>query len=382
MAQRDYYEVLGVARDASEDEIKRAYRKMALQNHPDHNPDNPEAEQRFKEAAEAYEVLRDPERRARYDQFGHAGVGNNGDFGGFGSAEDIFAHFGDIFGDMFGFSMGGGTRRGGPRPTAGADLRYNLNITFAQAARGAEITLNIPRMVTCGECHGSAPRRGRPAKPAASAGAPARSGIRRAFSSSWFPVRPATERGTPSPSPAPNAGARGRYRKPASFRSVSPPVWTPGPASASAMKAKPGPTAAPTADLYVFISVDEDKTFRRQGQDLVLTREISFVKAALGHTITVPGLDGDLELKIAKGTQSGTVLRLPGKGLPYLNQKRNGDLLVEILVKTPTNLSARQEELLREFESSAEESIGDKIIKGVENLLGGKSKKKKKIAKY
>ena len=155
MAQRDYYEVLGVARDASEDEIKRAYRKMALQNHPDHNPDNPEAEQRFKEAAEAYEVLRDPERRARYDQFGHAGVGNNGDFGGFGSAEDIFAHFGDIFGDMFGFSMGGGTRRGGPRPTAGADLRYNLNITFAQAARGAEITLNIPRMTTCGECHGS-----------------------------------------------------------------------------------------------------------------------------------------------------------------------------------------------------------------------------------
>ena len=120
------------------------------------------------------------------------------------------------------------------------------------------------------------------------------------------------------------------------------------------------------------------ETFRRQGQDLVLTREISFVKAALGHTITVPGLDGDLELKIAKGTQSGTVLRLPGKGLPYLNQKRNGDLLVEILVKTPTNLSARQEELLREFESSAEESIGDKIIKGVENLLGGKSKKKKK----
>lgn len=210
MAQRDYYEVLGVARDASEDEIKRAYRKMALQNHPDHNPDNPEAEQRFKEAAEAYEVLRDPERRARYDQFGHAGVGNNGDFGGFGSAEDIFAHFGDIFGDMFGFSMGGGTRRGGPRPTAGADLRYNLNITFAQAARGAEITLNIPRMVTLrgmprlGRRAGDVPRNLPPVR-----GAPARSGIRRAFSSSWFPVRPATERGTPSPSPAqmPGQGA-------------------------------------------------------------------------------------------------------------------------------------------------------------------------------
>ena len=232
MAQRDYYEVLGVARDASEDEIKRAYRKMALQNHPDHNPDNPEAEQRFKEAAEAYEVLRDPERRARYDQFGHAGVGNNGDFGGFGSAEDIFAHFGDIFGDMFGFSMGGGTRRGGPRPTAGADLRYNLNITFAQAARGAEITLNIPRMVTCGECHGSGAAPGTSRETCRQCGGSGQ--VRN--SQGFFQFV----------GPCPTCHGEG-YTKPASFRSVSPPVWTPGPASASAMKAKPGPTAAPTA---------------------------------------------------------------------------------------------------------------------------------------
>ena len=232
MAQRDNYEVLGVARDASEDEIKRAYRKMALQNHPDHNPDNPEAEQRFKEAAEAYEVLRDPERRARYDQFGHAGVGNNGDFGGFGSAEDIFAHFGDIFGDMFGFSMGG-TRRGGPRPTAGAELRYNLNITFAQAARGAEITLNIPRMTTCGECHGTGAAPGTSRETCRQCGGSGQG--RNSQGCFQFVV------------PCPACHGEGyTISKPASFRFVSLPVWTPEPVSAFAMKAKPEPTAAPT----------------------------------------------------------------------------------------------------------------------------------------
>ena len=333
MAQRDYYEVLGVARDASEDEIKRAYRKMALQNHPDHNPDNPEAEQRFKEAAEAYEVLRDPERRARYDQFGHAGVGNNGDFGGFGSAEDIFAHFGDIFGDMFGFSMGGGTRRGGPRPTAGADLRYNLNITFAQAARGAEITLNIPRMTTCGECHGSGAAPGTSRETCRQCGGSGQVRNSQGFFQFVVPCPTCHGEGYTISKPCPKCRGKGQVQE--------------------------------TRELSVRIPAGVDT-----GTRLRLRNE--------GEAGTNGGPNGDLELKIAKGTQSGTVLRLPGKGLPYLNQKRNGDLLVEILVKTPTNLSARQEELLREFESSAEESIGDKIIKGVENLLGGKSKKKKK----
>lgn len=378
MAQRDYYEVLGVARDASEDEIKRAYRKMALQNHPDHNPDNPEAEQRFKEAAEAYEVLRDPERRVRYDQFGHAGVGNNGDFGGFGSAEDIFAHFGDIFGDMFGFSMGGGTRRGGPRPTAGADLRYNLNITFAQAARGAEITLNIPRMVTCGECHGSGAAPGTSRETCRQCGGSGQVRNSQGFFQFVVPCPTCHGEGYTISKPCPKCRGKGQVQETRELSVRIPAGVDTGTRLRLRNEGEAGTNGGPNGDLYVFISVDEDKTFRRQGQDLVLTREISFVKASLGHTITVPGLDGDLELKIAKGTQSGTVLRLPGKGLPYLNQKRNGDLLVEILVKTPTNLSARQEELLREFESSAEESIGDKIIKGVENLLGGKSKKKKK----
>lgn len=288
--------------------------KMALQNHPDHNPDNPEAEQRFKEAAEAYEVLRDPERRVRYDQFGHAGVGNNGDFGGFGSAEDIFAHFGDIFGDMFGFSMGGGTRRGGPRPTAGADLRYNLNITFAQAARGAEITLNIPRMVTCGECHGSAPRRD-VRETCRQCGGSARSGIRRAFSSSWFPVRPAREGYTIS-KPCPKCRGKGQVQETREL-SVRIPgrVWTPGPASASAMKAKPGPTAAPTAICTCSFRWTRTRRSARPGAGSCPDQGDLFREGRPRAYLTVPGLDGDLELKIAKGTQSGTVL-LPSRQGP------------------------------------------------------------------
>ena len=315
MAQRDYYEVLGVARDASEDEIKRAYRKMALQNHPDHNPDNPEAEQRFKEAAEAYEVLRDPERRARYDQFGHAGVGNNGDFGGFGSAEDIFAHFGDIFGDMFGFSMGGGTRRGGPRPTAGADLRYNLNITFAQAARGAEITLNIPRMVTCGECHGSGAAPGTSRETCRQCGGSGQVRNSQGFFQFVVPCPTCHGEGYTISKPCPKCRGKGQVQETRELSVRVPAGVDTGTRLRLRNEGEAGTNGGPNGDLYVFISVDEDKTFRRQGQDLVLTREISFVKAALGHTITVPGLDGDLELKIAKGTQSGTVLRLPGKGL-------------------------------------------------------------------
>ncbi|MBO4794413.1 MAG: DnaJ domain-containing protein, partial [Deltaproteobacteria bacterium] len=161
MTQRDYYEILEVERTASADEIKRAYRKMALKYHPDHNPGDAEAEKRFKEAAEAYEILRDPDKRARYDQYGHAGVNGGGNsFGGFSSTEDIFAHFGDIFGDIFGFGGMGGARRGGPRAEAGADLRYNLTISFEQAARGTEMTLTIPRQATCQECGGSGAAKG------------------------------------------------------------------------------------------------------------------------------------------------------------------------------------------------------------------------------
>lgn len=307
MAQRDYYEVLGVARDASEDEIKRAYRKMALQNHPDHNPDNPEAEQRFKEAAEAYEVLRDPERRARYDQFGHAGVGNNGDFGGFGSAEDIFAHFGDIFGDMFGFSMGGGTRlrRASPHGGRGSALQSEHHLRA-----GGEGCGNHPEHPPDGHLRGM-PRLG--AAPGTSretcrqCGGSGQVRNSQGFFQFVVPCPTCHGEGYTISKPCPKCRGKGQVQETRELSVRIPAGVDTGTRLRLRNEGEAGTNGGPNGDLYVFISVDEDKTFRRQGQDLVLTREISFVKAALGHTITVPGLDGDLELKIAKGTQSGTV---------------------------------------------------------------------------
>ena len=377
MAQRDYYDVLGVARDASEDEIKRAYRKLAFQNHPDRNPGDAEAEQRFKEAAEAYEVLRNPEKRARYDQFGHAGTGN--DFQGFGSAEDIFAHFGDIFGDMFGFSMGG-SRRAGPRPTPGADLRYNLRISFAQAAKGDEVSLSIPRQVTCSDCNGSGAAPGSSRETCRQCGGSGQVRNAQGFFQFVVPCPTCHGEGYIIPKPCPRCRGKGTVQQMRDLSVRVPAGVDTGMRLRLRGEGEAGSNGGPNGDLYVFIEVEDDKTFDRQGQDLVLHRNISFVQAALGHTLEVPGLDGPLELKIAKGTQSGTVLRLPGKGLPYVGQKRTGDLLVEVLVTTPTNLSARQEELLREFESCSDDSISGKILKGVESLLGGggKGRKKKK----
>ena len=375
MAQRDYYEVLGVARDASEDEIKRAYRKLALQNHPDHNPDDPEAEQRFKEAAEAYEVLRDPERRSRYDQFGHAGVGNGSDFQGF-SSDDIFAHFGDIFGDMFGFSMGG-SRRGGPRPTAGADLRYDLQVTFAQAARGAEVTITLPKQAVCEDCKGSGAAPGSNRETCRRCGGAGQVRNNQGFFQFVVPCPTCHGEGYTIAKPCPRCKGKGIIQKTRDLSVRVPAGVDTGNRLRLRGEGEAGTNGGPNGDLYVVIHVTDDKTFQRQGQDLVLTRRISFPQAALGVTLEVPGLDETLELKIAAGTQSGTVLRLPGKGLPYPGQKRTGDLLVEVIVVTPTKLSARQKELLEEFQND-EESLGDKIKDTLGSILGGSKKKKKK----
>lgn len=369
MAQRDFYEVLGVVRDASEDEIKRAYRKMALQNHPDHNPDNPEAEQRFKEAAEAYEILRDPDRRARYDKFGHAGIGNSGDFGGFGSTEDIFAHFGDIFGDMFGFSMGGSSRRSGPRATAGADLRYNLTVSFMQSAKGAEISLTIPRQAPCDECKGSGAADGTSRETCRQCGGAGQVRSTQGFFQFVVPCPVCHGEGYTIAKPCPRCRGKGQIQQVRDLSVRVPAGVDNGTRLRLRNEGESGTNGGPNGDLYVFITVEDDKVFRRQGQDLVLTREISFVQAALGHTLEVPGLEGSLELKVAKGTQSGSVLRLPGKGLPYLTQKRTGDLLVEILVVTPTGLTEEQEKLLRKFQELVDGHPLEKV-KNVARKIG------------
>ncbi len=319
MMQRDYYEVLNVSRTAGEDEIKRAYRKMAMQFHPDRNPGDAEAEQRFKEAAEAYDVLRDPEKRARYDRFGHAGVQGNGG-GGFGSAEDIFAHFSDIFGDLFGFS----SAARGPRAMAGADLRYNLTISFDQAARGDEITLSLPKHVACPDCKGSGAAPGSRVESCRQCNGTGQ--VRRSQGFFQIAMPCPVCQGTGQMITKPCARCRGEG------------------------------IVADTRELAVRVPAGVDTGTRLR------------VRGEGEAGVQVPGIDGNLPLEIPRGVQSGALLRLAGEGLPYPGRKQRGDLLVQIKVVTPTRLSARQEELLREFEKAGEQSPLEKVKKAAQKI--------------
>lgn len=358
MSQTCYYEILEVNREASDDEIKKSYRRLAMKYHPDRNPDNPEAEQKFKDAAEAYDVLRDPEKRARYDRFGHAGVQNGAGAGGFGNSEDIFSHFSDIFGDLFGFGSGS---MGGPRPMAGADLRYNLNISFNQAARGDEVLLKLPKRVVCTECSGTGAAPG--TKPESCRHCNGTGQVRRSqgFFQVAMPCPICHGEGQIITKPCPKCKGEGITTETRELSVRIPAGVDNGTRLRVRGEGEPGVNGGPAGDLYVVINVEADKTFRRQGQDLVLSQQISFVQAALGHKLEVPSLDGPVSLEIPKGIQSGTVLRIAGKGMPYLGQNRSGDLLIEVKVLTPTRLSEKQEELLREFETLADEGPIDKV---------------------
>jgi molecular chaperone DnaJ len=364
--KRDYYEVLEVTRTASEDEIKRAYRKLALRFHPDHNPGDAQAEYKFKEAAEAYEVLRDGRRRAHYDQFGHAGT--TGGMGGFGSAEDVFAHFGDIFGDLFGFGMGGGQRGSGPRPEPGADLRYELNVSFMQAAKGAEIPLRIPRKTLCPECDGSGAASGSQRESCARCQGSGQVRQSRGLFQFAMPCPVCRGKGYVLPKPCPKCKGGGLINEVHTLSARVPAGVDTGTRLCYHGAGEAGMNGGPAGDLYVYVSVEEDKRFRRQGQNLIVSHRIGFPQAALGHRLTIAVLDGDIDFDVPKGAQSGAVFRVPGKGLPYVGQNRRGDLLVEILVETPTNLTAEQEELLRSFALSLEKKPLQSVKKMVRKL--------------
>ena len=366
MSKRDYYEVLGVNKDASPDEIKKAYRTLAMKYHPDRNPDDPEAEAMFKEAAESYEVLRDTEKRAKYDRFGHAGMSNNG-FDGFHSNDDIFSAFGDIFGDIFGF--GGGSQ--GPRPQAGADLRYNLTVSFRDAARGMEAKLNIPKKETCDQCSGSGAEPGTSAERCQHC-----NGQGQVYQTqSFFRIAVACPvchgRGEIIAHPCSKCRGRGVVSINKELKVRIPAGVDNGSRLRLRGEGEPGENGGPSGDLYVVIYVEEDKVFKRQDQDLIISTEITFVQAALGVRIDIPTLDDPVPMDIPRGTQSGTVLRLKGMGIPYLNTNHNGDLLVEVKVITPARLSKRQEELLREFEQLDK----DKPMEKVKGFFRKKAKK-------
>ena len=361
MTRQDYYEVLGVPREASDEDIKKAYRQRAFEFHPDRNPDDPEAEGKFKVAAEAYEALRDPNTRARYDRYGHEGLGGNG-FGGFNSNEDIFSTFSDIFGEFFGF---GGQRSRGPRAQAGSDLRYDLTVTFRDAAKGAEIELKIPKDVVCEACDGSGAEPGTQAETCRQCGGAGQVHQNQGFFRIAVTCPVCRGRGKVIVSPCKKCRGRGVNQETRALKVKIPAGVDDGNRLRLRAEGEPGRNGGPPGDLYVVIHVEKDEVFERHGQDLVFRTDISMVQAALGDKIEVPTLDGVEVMDIPKGAQSGAVFSLPGLGMPYPGRSQSGDLLIEVTVVTPKNLTKRQEELLREFQDIE----GKKPLKKVKNFF-------------
>ncbi|TCK99917.1 molecular chaperone DnaJ [Shimia isoporae] len=360
MAKRDFYEVLGVAKGASADEIKKAYRKKAKELHPDRNKDNPEAEGQFKEANEAYEVLKDAEKKAAYDRYGHAafegGMGG-GPRGGHPGQGDFASAFSDVFDDLFGDFMGGGQRGGGRRATRGADLRYNLRVTLEEAFGGMQKTINVPASVQCDSCSGSGAEGG--SEPTT---CPTCSGMGKVRAQQGLF---AVERTCPTCSglgqiiqnPCKSCGGQGRVEKDRALSVNIPAGVETGTRIRLAGEGEAGMRGGPSGDLYIFIEVTPHKIFEREGVNLYCRVPVSMASAALGGDIEVPTIDGGRSrVKIPSGSQSGRQMRLRGKGMPALRGGGSGDMMIELAVETPVNLTSRQKELLREFEDLSEEN--------------------------
>jgi molecular chaperone DnaJ len=350
--KRDYYEVLGVSREASADDIKKAYRQMALRYHPDRNAGDKGAEERFKEANEAYSVLSDTERRAQYDRFGHAGPAGQG-FGGFGD----FSGFGveDIINDFFGGFFGGG---GGGRPARGSDLRYNLTIDFEEAVFGAEKEIVVPRIGACGECAGTGARKGsRPERCGACNG---RGHV--TSQQGFFSIRRTCGRcggsGQVVKDPCATCSGTGRVRESRSLKVKVPPGVDGGTRLKLRGEGEAAPTGGGSGDLYVVLTVREHPFFVRNGADLFCEVPITFPQAALGATIEVPTLSGKKTLTIPPGTPSGHDFVMRGEGVAQLSSARRGNLVIRTLIEVPKKLSKRQRELLAEYQQLSEESPG------------------------
>ena len=365
MEEKDYYKILGVSRNATEDEIKKSYRKVAMEYHPDRNPGNKEAEEKFKVASEAYEVLRDPEKREIYDRYGIEGLKGTG-FTGFRGFDDIFSAFGDVFQDFFGF---GPTHRGRTAARPGADLRYYVKISFFDAAFGKEAEIEIPKNIACEACGGTGAKPG--THPTQCPSCKGTGQVTR--SQGFFTISTTCSqcRGEGSIVPHPCKECRG-YGKAKKIRKIQlkiPPGVDTGSKLRIRGEGEEGERGGPPGDLFVFIYVEPHDFFSREGDDVICQIPISFTQAALGTEIEVPTLNGANNLKIPKGTESGEIFRIKGEGFPRIRGYGRGDEIVQVMVRTPKNLTKRQEELLREFEEVSRK--GDKGEEGWRRFLRG-----------
>ena len=352
MTKRCYYEILSVSRNATEEDIKKSYRRLAMQYHPDRNPGDREAEERFKEAAEAYEVLSDPQKREIYNQYGHEGLSSSG-FQGFSGFEDIFSSFGDIFGDIFGFSNGRGRSRTSAR--AGADLRYDLQISFMEAAFGLNKDIETEKLARCHECGGSGSAPG--TSPEVCPRCRGRGQVTQ--SSGFFSISSICPncrgQGQIITQPCRNCRGGGREKIKKTVQIKIPAGVETGSRLRLRGEGEQGEYGGPNGDLYIFIHVQEHEFFQRSDDDIICRVPISFVQAALGDSIEVPTLTGTEKLKIPRGTQGGKIFRLKGKGIAHLRGFGRGDQIIETVVTIPTNLNRRQEEILKEFDRISNE---------------------------
>jgi len=368
MSKRDYYEILGISRTATETEIKSAYRKLAVQYHPDKNPGNKEAEEKFKECAEAYAVLSDAQKRAAYDRFGHAGGAAGGGFGGF---EPGFSNIEDIF-DMFGFGdvFGGRTRR---RSTVqrGSDLRYDLEITLEEAATGKDQKLNIPRLETCEECSGSGAEKGTQPETCISCAGAGQTRYQQGFFSVMRTCPNCQGSGRVVRTPCKGCKGQGRVEKEKSLEIKIPAGVETGSRLRVSGEGEGGMNGGPSGDLFVVIHVKEHEQFERQGNNLYSAVPITFAQAALGAEITVKTLEGEEPLKIPAGTQTGSVFRLKNHGMPNLGGRGKGDLFVAVQLVTPKTLTKEQRKLLERLAEVEDKDFNDEsFIDKVRNIFG------------
>ena len=351
MAKRDFYDILGVNRDATDEEIKKAYRKLAMKYHPDRNPDNAKAEEHFKEAKEAYEILSDAQKRSAYDQYGHAGVDPQAGMGGFGGGAGGFSDaFGGIFDEIFGAAGRGGGRSNVYR---GADLRYNLEITLEQAAFGTETKIRIPTMEVCEVCKGSGAKSGTHAKTCPTCQGSGQVRLQQGFFSIQQTCPKCHGTGRFIAEPCGSCQGAGRVKQHKTLAVKIPAGVDEGDRIRLSGEGEHGVNGGPSGDLYVQIHLKEHTVFKREQNDLHCEMPISFTTAALGGEIEIPTLDGVAQIKIPAETQSGKIFRLRGKGINGVRSHAHGDLLCHVVVETPVNLTDRQKELLRELEETS-----------------------------